>query len=144
MPETGAEREGRPRQRPALTTLRGGGRAAPSPARLAPASAQDRIDDAGMLEDAGGLRPDAMAAGAAERAPARHPQAQPLRLDAALVDPIAPGARRQRQRQMVELGLEGDFVRYGRRNAAHSKSIRGFALPRMPRTDMPVDIKYNF
>jgi hypothetical protein len=50
-----------------------------------------------------------MARLAAKLAAARHPHAQPIRLDATLVHEVALGARRQRQWRVFELGLEWSF-----------------------------------
>jgi len=74
---------------------------------------QYRVGDVGILEDA--IRPgaDAAAAGPAERAAARHPQDQPLGLDAAREDRIGLGLLRRRERRVFELGLERDFAGVG-------------------------------
>lgn len=74
------------------------------------ASAQDWIDDVGILEETGGVGAGAVARLAAEFTAARHPETQPLRLDATFVDQIAGWARRERQRRVFEMRRDAGFA----------------------------------
>ena len=76
-----------------------------------------------LLEDAERMRTDAMAGGAAERARAREPETQPVRLDAAREDRIAAPELRRIEWRQVEMRDETHLagIRRRRRTAGHGQ-----------------------